>query len=163
MRPSPIEPDGVFDGLRWSPILRGAVLDNLLTFLALSPIMLFVAGTEAFSEDEEIVKHAIDRAIVAPEFLLWSFIVGILITAYAAFWAARRAGLLHLRHGGWTAVASAVLASLFLLVPGATEGPAPPFWYNSLALAVMVPAGVFGGWLASNVTKPERPDTSVTP
>jgi hypothetical protein len=148
-RPSAIEPDGLFDGLRWSPILRGAVLDNVLTFLSSIPIILYVAGGEMFSEDEETARRAVDQAVVTQEFLFWSFIVGISITAYAAFWASRRAGVLHVRHGGWTAVASAVLGSLLLFVPGATAGPAPPFWYTALALALMVPAGVFGGWLAS--------------
>jgi hypothetical protein len=154
--PSPIEPDSVFDGLRWSPILRGAVLDNVLTLFALLPITLYVAGAEAFSEDEETAGRAIDRAIVAPEFLFLTFIVGISITAYAGFWASRRAGVFHLRHGGWTAVASVLLASVFLLVPGATAGPAPPLWFDGLGLSLMVPAGVFGGWLASKVAKPPR-------
>jgi len=153
-RPSSIEPDGLFDGLRWSLILRGAVLDNVLTFLASIPIILLVAGADAFSKDEETARRAIDRAVVAPEFLFWSFIVGISITVYAAFWASRRARVFYLRHGGWTAVASAVLASLFLLVPGAAAGPAPPLWYTGLALSLMVPAGVFGGWLASRVGGP---------
>ena len=153
-RPSAIEPQGLFDGLRWSAILGGAVLDNVLTFLASIPIILLVAGGEAFSRDEEAARRAIDQAVVAPEFLFWSFIVGISITVYAALWACRRAGVFHLRHGGWTAVASAVLASLLLLPPGATAGPAPPLWYTGLALALMVPAGVFGGWLASRVGRP---------
>ena len=153
-RPSPIEPDGLFDGLRWSPILRGAVLDNVLTLIALLPIMFLVAGAAAFSDDEETANQAIDQTIVAPEFLFWSFVVGLSITSYAAFWASRRAGVLYLRHGGWTAVASAVLASVFLLIPNATAGPQPPLWYEGLALALMVPAGVFGGWLASKVSEP---------
>jgi hypothetical protein len=151
--PSPIEPDGLFDGLRWSPIFRGAVLDNVLTLLALSPVMLYLAGPEAFSENEGAANRAIDQAVVAPEFLFFSFIVGISITAYAGFWASRRAGVFHLRHGGWTAVVSALLASVFLLVPGATPDPALPLWYEGLGLACMVPAGVFGGWLASRVAK----------
>ncbi len=152
--PSPIEPDSVFDGLQWSSIFRGAVLDNVLTLVALLPIMFWVAGAEAFTDDEETANRAIDQAIGAPEFLLWSFIVGISITAYAGFWASRRAGVFHLRHGGWTAVASVLLASVFLLAPGATAGPAPPLWFDGLGLSLMVPAGVFGGWLASKVAKP---------
>ena len=152
--PAPIEPDGLFDGLQWSPILRGAVLDNVLTLFALLPIMLYVAGAEAFSEDEEIADRAIDQAIVAPEFLLLSFVVGVSITVYAGFWASRRARALHLRHGGWTAVASVLLASVFLLVPGATEGLTTPLWLDGLGLALMVPAGVLGGWFASTVAKP---------
>jgi len=152
--PSPIEPDSVFDGLQWSSIFRGAVLDNVLTFLALFPIMLYVAGSEAFSEDEETANQAIDQAIVAPEFLLMSFLVGISITVYAAYWASRRAGVFHLRHGGWTAVASALLATVFLLVPGASAGPVLPLWYQGLGLALMLPAGVFGGWLAFKLAEP---------
>lgn len=151
MRPLPIEPDGMFDGLRWSAILLGALLDNVLTVLAMIPITLFVAGADALSKNEEVANEAIDRAILAPEFLLWSFVVGLAITVYAAFWAARRAGLSHLRHGGWTAVTSAVLASLLLVVPGTATGPEPPLWYNALALTLMVPAGVFGGWVASRL------------
>jgi hypothetical protein len=148
--PSPIEPESLFAGLRWSCILGGAVLDNVLTLLASFPIMLYFAGSAAFAQDEETARRAMDQAIAAPGFLLCLFVVGLSITAYAAFWASRRAGLLHLRHGGWTAVASAALGSLFLLAPGAAAGPAPPLWYDVLALALMVPAGVFGGWLASH-------------
>lgn len=147
-RPGPVEPEGVFDGLRWSPILRGAVLDNVLSFVAMLPIALYLAGPDAFSEDEESASQAIEGAAAEPEFLLWSFVVGGAVTVYAGYWAARRAGVFHLRHGGWTAVASALLASLFLLAPGATAGTAPPIWYDALSLALIVPAGVLGGWLA---------------
>ena len=76
------------------------------------------------------------------------------ITAYAGFWASNRAGAFHLRHGGWTAVSSALLASVFLLVPGANAGPTTPLWLDGLGLALMVPAGVLGGWFASKIAKP---------
>ena len=152
--PSPIEPDSVFDGLRWSSILRGAVLDNVLTLFALFLMILYVAGIEAFSEDEETTNQAIDQAIVTSEFLFMSFFVGISITVYAAYWASRRAGVFHLRHGGWTAVASALLATVVLLVPGASASPTLPLWYQGLGLALMVPAGVFGGWLAFKLAEP---------
>jgi hypothetical protein len=139
----------MFAGLQWSAIIRGAVLDNVLTFLALVPIVLWLAGTGALSGDPESVEAAIDRVATAPEFLLCSFLIGIAITAYAGFWAARRAGAFHLRHGGWTAVASAALAVVFLLIPGASTGPSSPWWYDAVAYASMLPAGVLGGWLAS--------------
>lgn len=151
--PSPIEPEGLFDGLRWHAILRGAVLDNVLTIASLFPIMWFVAGAGAFSDDEETARQAIDEALVSPEFLLWTSAVGAAITVYAAFWAARRAGVLHLRHGGWTAVASAALACLFLLLPGTTANPQTPLWHDALALALTVPSGLLGGWLASRLAR----------
>jgi hypothetical protein len=148
-RPSPIEPDGIFDGLRWSAILRGAVLDNVLTLVASIPVMLYFAGTQAFAEDEQTANRAMDSALASPEFLACQFAVGLSVTVYAAYWASRRAGLLYLRHGGWTAVASAVLGSAFLLVPDASAaGSAPPLWYEALSLGLMIPAGVLGGWLA---------------
>lgn len=149
-RPRPIEAEGLFEGLRWSAIVRGAVLDNVLTFATSFPILLYFAGAEAFSEDEEIARQAFDQVIGNPGFLACTLVVGLAVTAYAGFWAARRAGLHPVRHGGWTAVASAVLGSLFLLLPGATAGPAPPLWYDALGLALMVPAGALGGWLAAS-------------
>jgi hypothetical protein len=153
-RPLPIEPDSVFSGLRWAPIVRGAVLDNVLTLFASFPIMFYFGGAEAFAEDEETATQAVNQALAALGFLVCVFVVGLLITVYAAFWASRRAGLLHLRHGGWTAVTSAVLACVFLLLPGAAAGPALPLWYDVLGLAFMVPAGLFGGWLASDARSP---------
>ena len=47
-----------------------------------------------------------------------------------------------------------MIGLLFLLLPGEAAGPAPPLWYDALALALMVPAGVFGGWLASKTAMP---------
>jgi len=139
----------MFEGLRWSCVVLGAVLDNVLSVLVGIPVMLGFAGAEAFGEDPEAAERAIDRALADPTFLLASFAVGIAVTGFAAFWAARRAGTLHVRHGGWTAVASAALAVLFLLLSGGSAGPTPPWWYDGLALACMLPAGAAGGWLAA--------------
>ena len=154
--PPALEPDGLLDGLRWSFILRGAVLDIALTFVATLAILVWVGGAEAFSGDEESVRRAIDETLVAPEFLLWNLIVGISITTYAAFWAARRAGGFFVRHGGWTAVAATVLGSLSLLLPGDGSGPQTPLWYLCIGYAALIPAGVLGGWLASKSTARTR-------
>lgn len=151
-RPSSIEPEGAFDGLQWSPILRGAVLDNVLTILAMVPITLHFAGDAAFGENEEAARQAMDAAMREPAFLLATFAVGAAITLYACYWAARRAGVLHVRHGGWTAVTSAVLGTFIsLLLGGGSGGADTPLWYDALSLALMVPAGMAGGWLAAAV------------
>jgi hypothetical protein len=152
--PSPIEPEGVFDGLRWSAILSGAILDNVLTFLILTPLVIYFAGPDALSQNEETSSAAIERVMGAPKYLIGSFVVGTLITTFAAFWAARRAGVSFLRHGGWTAVMSAALALVLFVLPGASSGPPSPWWYDALAYALMIPAGVFGGWLASKAAPP---------
>jgi hypothetical protein len=157
VKPPPIEPEGALDGLQWSQILRGAVLDNVLTIAAVLPIMLYFAGSEALSEEDGVANRAIEEALISPGFLWWSFIVGLLITVYACFWASRRAGALHLRHGGWTAVMSVVVASIFLLWPSPDAGPSPPVWYDAVGMMLMLPAGLLGGWLAAKLPSP-RPD-----
>ncbi len=104
--------------------------------------------SDAFSEDAASAERAMERLFASSEFLFWSAAVGLAITVYAGLWASRRAGALHLRHGGWTAATALVLGTLFLLLPGANEGPAPPLWYETLGVVLMVPAGVLGGWIA---------------
>ena len=89
MRASPIEPDGVFDGLRWSPIIRWAVLDIVLTVIAIFPTLFLLAGSRAVSDDEEAVGRALDQAVESPECLRWIFLIGTAITVFAAFRAVR--------------------------------------------------------------------------
>ena len=144
---SPIEPDGLLDGLQWSSILRGAILDHVLSLAAMIPLYLRF-DSDAFSEDAASAERAMERLFASSEFLFWSAAVGLAITVYAGLWVSRRAGALHLRHGGWTAATALVLGTLFLLLPGANEGPAPPLWYETLGVVLMVPAGVLGGWIA---------------
>lgn len=146
--PDAIEPEGIFDGLSWGSIVRGAILDNVVTIVAMIPLVALLAGSEWLGEDEEAAGRAIDEATASPEFMLLALVVGLAVTAWAAWWASRRAGRLHLRHGGWTAVTSAALAFVWLLAPGAGEGAASPFWYDALSLGLMLPAGLLGGWIA---------------
>ena len=154
MQIAPIEPDGVFDGVHWSPIIRWAVLDIVLTLVASVPVIFYLAGAEPSSGDEEISDQALDAAMASPEFLLWGFAVGLSITAYASFRASRAAGTLHIRHGGWTAAVSAVLGLFFLFLPGSDSVPPAPLWYDALSLALMFPAGLLGGWFASRQARP---------
>ena len=67
--PSPIEPESVFAGLRWTPILLGGALDNFLSMLVVLPLTFVFAGTDALSGDEEKSAQAIDQVIASPEFL----------------------------------------------------------------------------------------------
>jgi hypothetical protein len=115
--------------------------------------MFYLAGAESLSDNEEMANAAIDAAIASSEFLIWSFAFGLSITVFAGFRASRAAGVLHLRHGGWTALVSAALGLLFLLVPDFDSTPPNPLWYDALSIGLMVPAGVLGGWLASRGTE----------
>ena len=146
--PAPIEPDGLLDGLDWGSILRGALLDVFLTILASIPLLLYLAGPEAFAEDESVASQAVDEALASPEGLALSFAIGFAGTVAGAYYGSRRAGAFHVRHGGWIAVVSLLLAVPFYLVPGAGSTPSIPLWYDVLGILATVPAGLLGGLLA---------------
>ena len=139
--------------IRWGCVVRGALLDLVLTMVGSVPLLLPLAGPEAFSEDET-AQAAVDQALASPEGLLWGAVMGLMATVIAAWYGARRAGVHPLRHGGWVAVVSATLAVPFLLVPGTTSSIPTPVWYEAASLAAMLPAGLVGGALAGWRQKP---------
>ena len=146
-RPSPIEPDGILDGLHWGSIGLGAAVDIGVTALASIPLTYWYGGAEAFSMDEEVADRAFEAMYASWEFLVASVVVGLAATAYGAYVGARRAGAHHLRHGGWVAVVSALIGVGLLLASG-TE-PSPHAWLDAVSLALMLPAGLLGGAVAS--------------
>ncbi len=150
-RPTPIHPDGILDGLKWGCIFRGAVLDIALTWLVSIPLTLLLIGPGVLSKDDATFEDALRQALSSPEGLHWSAVLGLAATIIGAYYGARRAGTLHVRHGGWVAVVSMVLGLAFQLVSTAGSSSAYPFWYEAVGLAAMVPAGMLGGFLASSV------------
>jgi hypothetical protein len=154
VKQSPIEPDGILDGLHWSPILRWGILDVVLTMAVVLPVMFYVAGAEVLTDDEEGAYQAIDAAVASSEFLLWSIVLGLSVTVFTSFRAARAADAFYLRHGGWTAVAAATFGALFLFLPGVESETQAPLWYDAMSYGLMLPAGVLGGWLASIKSAP---------
>jgi len=151
--PSPIEPEGMLDGIQWGKVASGAALDLLATWVVSVPLVLWLAGGAALGDDEEAAERAIDQAVASPEFLWLGAVVGLGITAAVAFWVARRAADRHVLHGGWTAVASVLLGFALSLVTG-DAGTRPPFWYEALGYAQVVPTGMAGGWLAAKAEPP---------
>lgn len=144
--PSPIEPDGLLDGLRWSAIVRGALVDIVVTSLGAFLLMAAIVPPEAF-EEGPAAEQALDAAMTSPEGLLWTTVVGFAGTLYGGFYGARRAGTHYVRHGGWVAVTSLLITFPLMLTPlGESSAPA---WHDALGIALMLPAGVLGGWLAS--------------
>ena len=147
--PPSIEPEGLLEGIRWRAVLFGVIVDTVLTVFASGILLLWAAGPEAYSLDEEVAAEAVAAALVSPEYLLSSLVVGLLATLIGAYAGARRAGASHVRHGGWVAVCSAVLGFSLFLLPGAHTGPTPPFWYDAVGLVLILPAGLLGGLLAA--------------
>jgi hypothetical protein len=147
--PPSIEPQGLLDGIHWRAVLFGVVVDTALTVLASGILLLWAAGPEASSLDEEAAAQAIAAALVSPAYLLASLVVGLLATLIGAYAGARRAGASHVRHGGWIAVCSAVLGFALYLLPGSHIESSLPFWYDAVGLALILPAGLLGGLLAA--------------
>jgi hypothetical protein len=149
--PTSIEPHGIFDGLKPGSILIGAVVDHVATVATSIVLVALLAGESAFSDDEQVAQAAFDALSADPQFLVWSMILGLSCTVLGAFVGARRAGKLHLRHGGWVAVASAVIGLLYLLLPAEATGPPPPLWYDVVGWVLLLPSGLLGGALSASL------------
>jgi hypothetical protein len=147
VRPPPIQPTGVFDGLRPGAILIGVVVDNLATFVASSILIGFFAAGLADEHGDELPAEALEPLLASPEFLLASLVVGLLCTVFAGYVGARRAERFFIRHGAWIAVGSAFLA-LFSYAVFGQPGPRPPLWFDLAGFTLMIPAGALGGLLA---------------
>ena len=150
--PPSLEPQGLLSGLQWACIVRGVLVDIGLTVVASVPLMLFLVGAAAFSENEDLANQAIDQAFASPEGLFCGALVGLCATVAGAFYGARRAGAEHLRHGGWVGVLSLLVGLPLLLVPGLQSSIPNPAWYDILTLVSIVPAGLLGGALAARLT-----------
>jgi len=144
--PPPIQPAGVFEGLRPGAILIGVIIDNLATLVASSLLVSLFAAELAREHGEELPEEAIELLLTSPEFLLASLVVGLLCTVFAAYVGARRAACFCVRHGAWIAVGSAISSLVFYA--SAEPGPRPPLWFDLIGFAMMIPAGALGGLLA---------------
>ncbi|MCZ6782246.1 MAG: hypothetical protein O7G30_02960 [Proteobacteria bacterium] len=147
--PRPIEAEGLFDGLRPRAILWGALVDNVATLVA-SAVLIGSLAPGIVTEDEEAAKRAIEAAAAAPEFLIGSLVLGLACTVLGGYVGARVAGAHFLRHGGWVAVASAVIAALFYLVPADEPALEVPIWYEIAGWSLLLPAGLLGGLVAKS-------------
>jgi hypothetical protein len=124
-----------------------------LTAVASVPLILLLAGTTAFGEDDLAAAQAIDQALASPEGMFWGAIVGFGATFIGALYGARRAQGEYVRHGGWVAVLSLVLALPFYFVPGAQSTIPSPLWYELFTMAGMVPVGILGGFVARQLAE----------
>ena len=149
--PKSIEPEGLFDGLKPGAILVGAIVDHLATAVASSALVAWLGSEAILSEDEEARRTAIEALLSQPDFLIWSLVIGLGCTVLGAYVGATRAGTLHVRHGGWIAVASAALGLAFTVLSGQVSGPASPLWYEATGWALLLPAGLLGGVLSGTL------------
>ena len=148
---APIEPEGTFAGLRGSAIVFGAFVDVAVTTIAWA-LLLLGLDRDALSADDALRNGAMVRLVGSNAYLASNIALGALGTVFGAFVGARRAGQLHVRHGGWIAVTSTAIGALLtVLQPVTSTDPAAmlPLWAEVTPWLLILPAGVAGGALAA--------------
>jgi hypothetical protein len=145
----PIEPEGIFDGLSGTAILLGAFIDIVFTYIAGTLLLLWLAP-ELTSHDREQMRKVLTELAASTSYVAANVALGALGTMIGAFVGARRAGLLHVRHGGWIAVTSTAVGTLLMLLePPARDAAEIPSWAQITSWLLILPAGVIGGALAA--------------
>jgi hypothetical protein len=148
--PPAIEPTSIFSGLRALPILYGALVDHVATFLASTALFVVFAAQKSIDLSEELSDEAVAEVLASPEFLFCSFIVGALCTVLGGYLGARRAGCHHASHGAFVGLASLLIGLLLFILPLSAEPL--PLWYELLGAAVVIPCGAAGGWLSEKAS-----------
>jgi hypothetical protein len=151
MQPTPpIQPEGIFDGLRASAIFLGAFVDIVFTMVAGWVLIAWLAPEALDASDQAELLERVAALNAMPEYVFGAVFVGTLGTLVGGYAGARRAGRLHVRHGGWIAVTSAALGALMLAFepPGPQPAVPFPFWAEAIGLVLILPAGLAGGALA---------------
>lgn len=144
--PKPIEPTGFFTGIRFRPIVTGAIIDFMATMLLVEFYFRFYVAPKGISGDSyeaEAVKFWLST-----DGLVASLLLGSLGTLIGGFYAAYKAGTLEMKHGALVGVLSIIIG--LLMTSGNAEHPTPE-WFTALAFAAAIPAGALGGFFAEMV------------
>jgi hypothetical protein len=118
-----IEPAGIFDGIRPGAIVLGVIVDTVATIVSGVALLFAFTIQAALQHQGDVPDEVLDAMVTSPTFLLASLVVGLLCTTLGAYVGARRAA-----------------------IPG--QGEPNPFWFDIVAFALIIPAGVAGGLLA---------------
>jgi hypothetical protein len=146
---APIEPEGTFAGLSGSAILLGAFVDIAATMIG-SILLVSWLAPELLSQSEADARATAARLAASTSYIAANIAVGALCTMLGAFVGARRAGQLHVRHGGWIAVTSTAIGVLLTAFDTpAHDASDAPLWAEVIAWLLILPAGMCGGALAA--------------
>lgn len=155
--PPPIQPRGFFTEVKIRPIIGGAVVDYLATYLL---IMLYVIVyyVKASGLSEEAIERALKEMLSSQEGLLALIIIGAFSTALGGYVAGRLAKVEEVKHGAFVGAASLIVGVLQAATDG--EENSLPHGYELLAYIIAIPAGALGGYLAERPVKPSVPDST---
>jgi putative membrane protein (TIGR04086 family) len=143
-KPSPIEPMGFFSGIQIRPVILGVVVDTIAT-MALTTLYYTFYVAKDLAEKGAATDDAFAAYWVSSEGLLASLLLGSLGTLMGGFYAAYKAGTLHMKHGALVGIGSIILA--LVLQFGDSETSLPE-WFMGLSFAAAIPAGALGGFFA---------------
>ncbi|MBI2359633.1 MAG: hypothetical protein HYV04_12165 [Deltaproteobacteria bacterium] len=147
--PPKIEPRGFFAGVKIRPIIAGAVVDYLATYVFTFLYLIFFFMKEPLEgggPSQEAFEKAVNEMLSSPEALVALSLIGALCTALGGYVAARLARAEHIKHGALVGAVSLVIGALQMSAVEA--GYSLPYWYEIVAYIVTIPAGALGGFFA---------------
>jgi hypothetical protein len=142
-RPPAIQPTGILEGLKPGAIVFGVFVDITASIVGSLLLVALFGGLQP-PQDGASPREAMKALEASPQFLFASLSVGLLCTVWGAYVGAKRAGRLFARHGAWIGIGSALVGLVFYGA-GDAQGPRPPFWFDVLGFALLLPAGALGG------------------
>jgi putative membrane protein (TIGR04086 family) len=142
--PPPIEPEGFFTGIQWRPIILGVVVDTIATLAISTLYFMFYVGKD-LAEKGGAPEEAFTEYWTSSEGLMASLLIGSLGTLIGGFYAAHKAGTLHMKHGAMVGIGAIILGLAFSA--GSTESQLPE-WFIGISYAAAIPAGALGGFFA---------------
>jgi putative membrane protein (TIGR04086 family) len=143
--PPPIEPTGFFTGVQIRAVIVGVVVDYVATHLAMAAYIFGYLAKE-LAKQGEFTDEVLQEYMLTTEGLLAALIIGCLCTALGGFIAARRAGVLEIKHGAFVGLGSLIVSFIQQAIQ---EQSIPlPEWFNFISIVAVIPAGAVGGMLA---------------
>ena len=147
---SPIEPRGFFTGVKIRPIVVGAVVDYVTTYIAVTLYVIRYFVKESFQDGgipPEAIEKAFREATSSQEGLLAFLIIGALCTALGGYLAGRIAKVEQIKHGALVGAVSLIIGALQTTMAGSASPVPSDFEFLGYILAI--PAGALGGYLAA--------------
>ncbi len=152
--PVPTGPRGFFTGVQIRPIIIGAVVDYVATYVLvmLYAIVYYVKDPlEKGGLPEEAIEKALQEMISSQEGLLALLVIGAVCTALGGYVAGRLAKADPVKHGALVGAVSLIVGALQSGMAG--EGSLVPDWHLFLGYILAIPAGALGGSLAGGWAK----------
>lgn len=139
------EPNILISGIKPLCVPAGTAVDIALTIIAAIALPLLFLETGAFELDQPAFSDHLDDVMNGVGFAASLLAVSSLATVVGAYIAARRANIVHIKHGVWV-----VVLGLFIvfLLPADDSAPSAPLWFDVASWLLVFPCGILGGYLA---------------